>query len=440
MPVNCAESTRTSFSVWPMNAEPSGASPSAGTTTGRTGQVERLRELEVSLVVRGHGHDRARAVVHQHVVGDPDRQPRVVDRVGRVEAGEHAGLRLGGGALLAALGGGDAHVVRGSRRRSASARPAPRPAGARAPARRTSSRTACRAGREHGHVDVQLLDPEQDVGALRAADPVALRGHHALRPVQLLEVKQLVGVRGRPEEPLLEISRLDDGAATLAASVLHLLVRQHGLILRAPLHGRGLAVGEAGLVQAQEQPLVPVDVLVLVRRDLAIPVDRPADPLHRLADGPDVALGDLARVPAFRDRGVLRRAGRTSRSPSGAAPRSRCGDRSARGRRPACRRACGPCAASRSGTAASPGRSASRGVGCPGLRVRDVEGPLVLPDLLPLPLDLVCVVRVHRRLFVSRDEKTSRIERPREAAAAHAALASCVSEEAPALTPTLARE
>ena len=36
-------------------------------------QAERLRELVVALVVRGHGHDRAVAVAHQHVVRDPDR-------------------------------------------------------------------------------------------------------------------------------------------------------------------------------------------------------------------------------------------------------------------------------------------------------------------------------------------------------------------------------
>ena len=65
-------------------------------------QLERLGELAVALVVRRHGHDRAGAVVHQHVVGDPDRQPLAVDRVGHVVAGEDAGLRLLGGAVLGA--------------------------------------------------------------------------------------------------------------------------------------------------------------------------------------------------------------------------------------------------------------------------------------------------------------------------------------------------
>ena len=52
------------------------------------------RELEVALVVRGHGHDRAGPVTHQHVVGDEHGDVGVVRRVDRERAGEHAGLRL----------------------------------------------------------------------------------------------------------------------------------------------------------------------------------------------------------------------------------------------------------------------------------------------------------------------------------------------------------
>ena len=54
--------------------------PAAAITT-RTGRSYCCRELEVALVVRGHRHDRARAVVHQDVVGDPDRDRLAVHRV-----------------------------------------------------------------------------------------------------------------------------------------------------------------------------------------------------------------------------------------------------------------------------------------------------------------------------------------------------------------------
>ena len=53
-----------------------------------------LREVEVALVVRGDGHDRAGAVPHQDVVGDPDRDPLVVHRVDGLAAGEDAVLLL----------------------------------------------------------------------------------------------------------------------------------------------------------------------------------------------------------------------------------------------------------------------------------------------------------------------------------------------------------
>ena len=56
------------------------------------GQVVALREGVVPLVVGRDGHDRARPVLHQHVVGDPDRPPRVVDRVADEAAREDAGL------------------------------------------------------------------------------------------------------------------------------------------------------------------------------------------------------------------------------------------------------------------------------------------------------------------------------------------------------------
>ena len=57
-------------------------------------QAERLRELAVALVVRRHGHDRARPVLHEHVVGDIDGQPFAVHGIDRVEPGEDARLHL----------------------------------------------------------------------------------------------------------------------------------------------------------------------------------------------------------------------------------------------------------------------------------------------------------------------------------------------------------
>ena len=55
-------------------------------------QVVFLGELEVAVVVAGHRHDGAGAVLHQHVVGDPDRDRLAGCGIYRVAAGEDAGL------------------------------------------------------------------------------------------------------------------------------------------------------------------------------------------------------------------------------------------------------------------------------------------------------------------------------------------------------------
>jgi hypothetical protein len=69
-------------------------------------QAVGAREFPVALVVARHRHHRAGAVVHQHEVGDVDRQRLAGDRVQRAQAGVHAALGLG-----FQLGFGDAAVA-----------------------------------------------------------------------------------------------------------------------------------------------------------------------------------------------------------------------------------------------------------------------------------------------------------------------------------------
>ena len=105
-----------------------------------------------------------------------------------------------------------------------------------------------RPRREDGDVLVELVDAEEDLGALGAPDPVPLHRLDLVEPVEPVEVvEQLLRVCGRAEEPLLEVLRLDLGAAVLAVAVVHLLVREHNLVYGAPLHGGGLAIREVRL-------------------------------------------------------------------------------------------------------------------------------------------------------------------------------------------------
>ena len=67
----------------------------AGVYNDLNGQPECSGEVEVALIVRGHGHDRAGAVVGQHIVRCPHLDAFTVDRVDRVALQEHAGLVTG---------------------------------------------------------------------------------------------------------------------------------------------------------------------------------------------------------------------------------------------------------------------------------------------------------------------------------------------------------
>ena len=208
---------------------------------------------------------------------------------------KHAGLRLVGvAALLAGLGQRVvdvvAHLVLAARcpRRAADVGVL----GRHDEERRAEERVGPR--REDRVVDAELLAAEHDLGALRAADPVALHRLDVLGPLDRVEVvEQAVGVVGDAEEPLLELARLDHVAAALAAAVDDLLVGEHGLVVRAPLDRGLLAVGQAVLEELQEDPLRPAVVARLVGAELARPVDRDA-PLAELAL-------ELARSPSSVD-------------------------------------------------------------------------------------------------------------------------------------------
>ena len=271
-------------------------------------QVERLGEVPVALVVGRDRHQGARAVVHEDVVGDEDRDLLAVHRVGDDAAGRDAGL----GALLVAavLGRGagglvdvvaDGLLVLGARDERLDIGVL----GRQDEERRAEERVG--AGREDGEVEVELVAAEGDLGALGAADPVALHRDDVLGPgVEEVEVvEQALRVVGDLEEPLREAALDDEGAAALAAAVDDLLVGEDRLVLRAPLDGGLGAVGEALLEELEEDPLRPAVVGGLVGRDLAGPVERDAPLLELLAERGDRALGGVLGVLAGRDRVVL---------------------------------------------------------------------------------------------------------------------------------------
>ncbi len=267
------------------------------------------------------------------------------------------------------------------------------------------------AGGEDGEFDARRGVAEDGLGALGAADPVALHRDHVLGPgaerVDVLE--QALGVVGDAEEPLLEAPLHDGSAAALAAAVDHLLVGQDGGVLRAPLDGRLGAIGKSALIQLQEDPLGPAVVLGRVGAELARPVQGDAPLAELAAERLDGGLGRVTGGLAGLDRVVL------GRQPEGvvahrvnhleAVAAAEVGDRVADG------------VALEVADVGLPGgvgehledvglRHRVVVAGVPG--VRHVPGLLLGPDALPALLDLFRVVCGHRRAILRAPLRTMR--------------------------------
>ncbi|ABA48399.1 hypothetical protein BURPS1710b_3452 [Burkholderia pseudomallei 1710b] len=267
-----------------------------------------LREREVALVVRGHAHHRALAVAHQHVVADPHLDGLARERMRHRKARGDALLLhrrdvgLGDAAALAFV---DERLQRGLVPRE--------PRGERMLGRDRAERDAHdRVGARREHAQQLLLAVElvrkAEVHAEALADPVVLHHLHALGPTEAVEiVQQLVRVLRDPHVVHRDLALFDERARAPAAPVDHLLVREHGLVDRVPVHGARLLVRDALLEHLQEQPLVPLVVVGLAGRDLARPVDREAHRLHLLLHVSDVLVRPLRGRHAVGHRGVLGR-------------------------------------------------------------------------------------------------------------------------------------
>jgi hypothetical protein len=128
----------------------------------------------------------------------------------------------------------------------------------------------------------------------------------ALELVEVIE--QPVGVVGDLQVPLRELLLLGDRTPHRSQRPIDdLLVREHGLVVRAPVDPAVLAVGEALLEHLEEEPLVPLVVLGVARVQHAVPVERRGVQLHAALLLVDVLVGPRARVDAALDGRVLGR-------------------------------------------------------------------------------------------------------------------------------------
>ena len=230
-------------------------------------QAELDGEIVIALIAARHCHDRAGAVVHEHVVGGEQRQLSAGDRVDGVQAGEQAGLlaRLVH-AVLGGLGfGGQTVRLHGLDRGGVAALPIL--GGFRRPFFRNVLKQVvfrgddCEGGAEEGvgtgGVDLHVLDAvrgldvEMHGSAVGFADPVALHELDLLRPVDGVEVfDQTVAVCGDAHGPLAQFAlEHREVAAFGLAFGGDLLVGEHGAQARAPVD-RGLGdVGQTEVVE-----------------------------------------------------------------------------------------------------------------------------------------------------------------------------------------------
>ena len=271
------------------------------------GQMVLEGKSKVALIVCGHAHDRAVAVTHEHIVAHPHRHLIACDRVHDMQACGHAHLvfhrqlGLGGAAFFALfqercqLGVGGCSIQRqgvfGSHRA------------------KSHAHDGVSAGGEHIHAavldqfPVSALDivGECKAHTLRLADPILLHQAHFVGPAvqggfgvaHLHMIEQLLRIVGDLQVVARDFTLFHHRTGAPAFAVDDLLVGQHGLVHRVPVHHLGLAVGHAHIEHLQKEPLVPFVIGCIAGGDFTAPVDGQPHGLHLLFHVRDVLVGPL---------------------------------------------------------------------------------------------------------------------------------------------------
>lgn len=209
------------------------------------GQAILERELVVPVIMAGHRHQCASAILHEHEVGDVNGNLFLRQRMNGLVTGIDAflfhGCHIGFGNLAVtalldkfsnlaiALGSGLGNGVLGGHGHVSHAHERVRAGG----------------------VDVQRVlaafEGEGQLGTHGFANPVTLHGLDLLRPVlQLVQIiQQFFGVVGNADKPLGNLFLLDQRAGAPAATINHLFIGQHRLVDWVPVDGGHLLVHQA---------------------------------------------------------------------------------------------------------------------------------------------------------------------------------------------------
>ena len=272
--------------------------------------AELMRELPVAGIMRRNSHDCARAVGHQNVVAQPNRNFLTGHGVDGADT-----LQLHAGLILRQLGALKVTLLRGLR----TVRHARVVVGdlvlqlvnqrmlrGQDHVRRTEERIRARG--ENAHLLARHGQGKIHFRADTAANPVALLHLHLVDEVHRVQaVEQLLGIGGNLQHPLLLDLADDLRAAALAHAADNFLIRQTALAAGAPVNRHFGLVRQPVLEQLKENPLRPAVVGRIGGVDLAGIVEGEADFLQLLTEVVDVLLRHNGGVNLVLDGVVLRR-------------------------------------------------------------------------------------------------------------------------------------
>ena len=278
-------------------------------------RAEFLRKVIVALVVRGYGHDGSGAIPHHDIIGYKERDPVARDGIDGGQAVQlHAGLvlhelralefRLLGGFLPVLL------YVRPVRnpvlifvqQRMLRGNDHERHAVERVAPRGINLELLVRNRRP-----LPVRDIKVNERAGGAADPGNLLLLDGIRIIHGIEaIEELVRVGRDFQEPHVLRQLHDIAVADVALAALGVLVGQDHLAVRAVVDERLRAEHEPVFEQLQENPLRPLVVVRVGRREFPRPVKREADLLQLVGKVRDILLRDDMRMRIRLDGVVFR--------------------------------------------------------------------------------------------------------------------------------------
>ena len=113
----------------------------------------------------------------------------------------------------------------------------------------------------------------------RVAD-VGAQVNESLQALNIVQAcQQFVRVVSNPQKPLRYFATFHDRSGTPALTVDDLLVRQHSLIDRIPVHDSLFFIGHAFVEQFGKEPLLPAVIIAIACGELTTPVVRETEPL-----------------------------------------------------------------------------------------------------------------------------------------------------------------